>query len=60
MTKQLYRPLSACDCRQLLDVAHHDIDRLLAEHEGFLQLLLLMLDRGHVKAAANVIRERLQ
>ncbi len=54
------RPLSAPDCRELLELAHHDIDRLIAEHEGLLRLLLTMLDRGHVKAVANVLRERLK
>ena len=46
--------------RELLELAHHDIDRLIAEHEGLLRLLLTMLDRGHVKAVANVLRERLK
>ncbi|MER9217821.1 hypothetical protein NKI48_02645 [Mesorhizobium sp. M0644] len=45
--------------RDLLELREHDVDRLLAEHEGILRLVLSMIERGHVAAAKAIIRRNL-
>ena len=45
--------------RAQLNLAHHDIDRLFAESEATLRLLLTMIEGGHINAAREIIRRRL-
>ena len=44
--------------RGQIELAHHDIDRLYAESESTLRLLLVLLEAGHVNAAKEIIRRR--
>lgn len=47
------------DYRDLLELREHDVRRPYGEQDATLQLLLFLLDAGHVQAAREMLRERL-